>query len=211
MSNYPAEIRKNTIELTLNNVNVTASSSIFGGFLKGIDWSLIQNIQISKISKGEHSIDISLTINYFGEFAYPLIIGYFTYLLTGKGKPDINSSSRTVLLPFVRIAKYIASNYRAIVGTVNGITVSKVAMNEKVRDELLNKHSEELRNDQIESKMSLIREIERSLGSIEDRRFAEGYLAALGKEDYSELTERQALTLSSKLDKMNGREDLSQK
>jgi hypothetical protein len=211
MNYYPAGIRENTIELTLENANVTASSSIFGGFLKGIDSSLIKNIQNLKISKGEHSVDISLTINYFGEFAYPLIIGYFTYLRTGKDKPDINSSNRTVLLPFVRIAKYIASNVKRVGVTVNGITVSKVVMNKKVRDELLKKDYEELRNDQIESKMLLIREIERSLGSIEHRTFAEGYLAALGKGDYSELNEKQALALLSKLHRMGEGGVLSRK
>ena len=152
-----------------------------------------------------------MAITYFGEFAYPLIIGYFTYLLTGKGKPDINSSSITVLLPFVRIAKYIASNAKRVGVTVNGITVSKVVMNKKVRDELLKKDYEELRNDQIESKMSLIREIERSLGSIEHRTFADGYLAALGKGDYSELNEKQALALLSKLHRMGEGGVLSRK
>lgn len=144
-----------------------------------------------------------MAITYFGDFAYPLIITYFNYLLNGRDKPDQDSSSRTVLLPFVRIAKYIASSVRDVITTLNGTRVSRVVMNEKVRDELLEKDADELRAERRKSKMLLINEIKLNLGSIVRRTFAEGYLAALGKIDYSELTEKQALILLSKLHSMN--------
>ena len=81
---------------------------------------------------------------------------------------------------------------------------ANVVKNKKGRDELLKKDSEEFRNDRIESKMQLIREIEHSLRSSEHLTFAEGYLAVLGIRDYSELTKKQSSTLLSNLHGMGG-------
>ena len=81
-------------------------------------------------------------------------------------------------------------------------------MNEKVRDELLERDADELRAERRKSKTLLINEIKRNLGSIERRTFAEGYLAGLGKEDYSELTEKQLSILRDQLYRMNGKGDL---
>lgn len=149
-----------------------------------------------------------MAITYFGEFAYPLIIGYFNYLLNGRDKPDQDSSSRTILLPFVRIATYIASSVRHVIFTLNDRSISRVVMNEKVRDELLERDADELSAERRKSKTLLINEIKHNLGSIERRTFAEGYLAGLGKEDYSELTEKQLSILRDKLYRMNGKGDL---
>lgn len=136
---------KRPIKIDLKNLDLVPGTWIISAFLKGINNETISSLEINDAKKGVNSFDISIYINYFDAYAYPLIVDYVFYILNGGQNPSENRHAYLILEPFQRIFTHLAKNRNRAMGVkVDGKEILYLTMNPGVRDKLLSEDKKEL-------------------------------------------------------------------